>query len=71
MRIKKNYPTVHILYVSVLKGQKDLLTPLCRAVLPHLSLASTLAPLFSREYTQSVCPLRTDSIRGVLRDNRI
>lgn len=46
---------------------KDLLTPLCRAVLPHLSLASTLAPLFSREYTQSVCPLRTDSISGVLK----
>lgn len=46
------------------------LTSLCKAVLPHLSLASTLAPLFSREYTQSMCPLRTDSIRGVLRDNK-
>lgn len=50
-----------------MKEQKDLLTPLCRAVLPHLSLASTLAPLFNREYTQSVCPLRTDSISGVLK----
>lgn len=53
-----------------MKKWSHLLTPLCRAVLPHLSLASTLAPLFSREYTQSVCPLRTDSISGVLRDSK-
>lgn len=48
------------------EAEDDIHTPLCKAVHPTMSTASTFASFSSNSETASMCPYATASISGVL-----
>lgn len=59
------------LHDGLTAAEEDVRTPLCKAVHPIMSTASTFASFSSNNETASMCPYATASISGVLGERKI
>lgn len=67
---KKEEEETSSLQNCLTKAKEDVHTPLCKAVQPMMSTASTFASFSSNNETASLCPYATASISGVLGKER-
>ena len=68
--VKKKKEETSSLQNCLTKAKEDVHTPLCKAVQPMMSTASTFASFSSNNETASLCPYATASISGVLGKER-